>query len=189
MTVSDAEIELPDKTMIYRYERAKEVFKTAERPEFTVADVILLLLYAQQDKAIYGRISLMKEVFLLINEVIGENRVQPPKYVPQRFGMYSYFVANTVSNLEYAGFIIRKGKKNTKTESFCISEKGVKYAAEIFQNLPTAMQQKIKESRKGWDQWGREGLLRYVYREYKDYRDLSVLKNRYAPILWGKGKG
>lgn len=189
MTVSDTEIELPDRTKIYSYERAREVFKTAERPEFTVADVILMLLYAQQDKAIYGRISLMKQVFLLIHEVLGEKRVQEPKYVPKRYGMYSYFVANTVSNLEFAGFVTRNGKKNTKTESFRISKKGAEYVADMFESLSTEMQERIKESRKGWDQWGREGLMRYVYREYKEYRDLSVLKNRYAPILWGKGKG
>jgi uncharacterized protein YwgA len=189
MSISDTEIELPDKTTIYSYERAKQVFKTIERPELTVSDVVLLLLYAQKDKPVYGRISLMKQVFLLIREVLNEKRIQDPKYVPKRFGMYSYFVANTVSNLEYAGFLIRKGKKNTKTESFRISEKGVEYAAKIFESLPVPVRQKMTESRKGWDQWGREGLLRYVYREYKEYRDTSVLKNRYAPILWGKGKG
>jgi uncharacterized protein YwgA len=189
MTISDTETELPDKTRIYSYERARQVFKTLERPELTVADVILLLLYAHKDKPIYGRISLMKQVFLLIHEVLDEKRVQDPKYVPKRYGMYSYLVANTVSNLEFADFLTRKGKKNTKTESFRISEKGAKYAASIFQSLPDSVQQKIIESRKGWDQWGREGLLRYVYREYKEYKDASVLKNRYAPILWGKGNG
>jgi len=189
MAISDTEIELPDKTTIYSYERAKQVFKTIERPELTVSDVVLLLLYAQQDKPVYGRISLMKQVFLLIHEVLDEKRVQDPKYVPQRYGMYSYFVANTVSNLEYAGLITRKGRKNTKTESFRISDKGAKYAAEIFESLPAPVRKKMIESRKGWDQWGLEGILRYVYREYKQYRDTSVLKNRYAPILWGKGKG
>jgi len=189
MSVANSEIELPDKTRIYSYERAKEVFRTIQQPEITVADAILLLLYAQQDKPIYGRTSLMKQVFLLIHEVLGETRVEDPKFVAKRFGMYSYFVANVVSNLEFAGFITRGGRKNSRTESFSISNKGMKHIIPIFQSLTNELQDDLKEKRKGWDQWGCEGILRYVYREYPQYRDTSVLKDRYAPIIWGRGKG
>jgi len=189
MTISDTEIELPDKTTIYSYERARQVYKTLSSPELTVADAILLLLYAQRDKAIYGRISLMKELFLLIHEILGKSRVQDPKYVPQRYGMYSYFVANTVSNLEFAGFMTRGGKKNTRAESFRITDSGAREIARKFLSLPVGMQENMKESRKGWDQLGCEGILRLVYEKYPEYKDVSVLKDRYAPIVWGKGRG
>jgi uncharacterized protein YwgA len=187
--MSTSEIVLPDETKLYAFERAKGVFEAIQSRKYTVADAVLLLLYAQKDRPIYGRTSLMKQVFLLIHEVLGERQVQPARYVPQRFGMYSHLVTNTVANQELARLVVREGKKNTKAESFRISKKGEEYIASMFQSLPPDLQQTLMERRKGWDQWGREGILQYVYQQYPAYRDTSVLKNRYAPIIWGKGKG
>ena len=187
--MTSSEIVLPDRTKAYNYERARGVFESIETRRYGVADVVLLLLYAQRDKPVFGRTSLMKQVFLLIHEVLGEGQVQAARYVPKRFGMYSYFVANTVSNLEIAGLVHREGRKNTKAENFRISEKGQERIASVFDSLPPDLQRTLMERRKGWDQWGLEGILHYVYQRYPSYRDTSILKNRYAPIIWGKGKG
>jgi hypothetical protein len=147
-----------------------------------------MLLYAQ-DKPIYGRTSLMKQVFLLVNEILGMDQVQNPRYVKHRFGMYSFSVANAISTLEFAGLVERQGRKNTNVERFTLSKKGRRYVAPIFAKLPDHTQRTIMEKRKGWDQLGYDGILRYVYQKYPEYHDTSVLKNRYAEIIWGKGTG
>ena len=183
------ELKLPDKTSVYSYDRAKEVFDEIEPTRITVSDAVLLLLYSQHEKPVNGRVSMMKEVFLLVNEVLGGIDTQDPKYVKNRFGMYSFLVAQTLTSLEFAGFMEREGKKNTKLERFKITEKGVKYVAPLFGGLPKKLQAAISEKRKGWDQLGYEGILRYVYQKYPEYRDKSVLKKRYAPIFWGRGTG
>jgi len=187
--ISKTKIRLPDSSTFYRYDRAEQVYARLSSARIPVADAILMLLYAHSDKHIYGRTSLMKQVFLLVNEILGKERVQDPRYVKHRYGMYSFSVANSISTLEFAGFITRQGRKNTNIERFMISNKGINYIAPIFAKLPRSVQEAIREKRKGWDQLGYDGILRYVYHKYPKYRDTSVLKNRYAPIVWGKGIG
>jgi hypothetical protein len=132
---------------------------------------------------------MMKQVFLLIKEVLKGMNTQEPKYVKNRFGMYSFVVAENLTALEFAGYIEREGRKNTKLERFKITEKGMKYVAPLFGSLPNDLRATISEKRKGWDQLGYDGILRYVYQKYPEYRDKSVLKKRYAPIFWGRGRG
>jgi len=183
------ELKLPDNTSIYSYDRAKEVFEEIEPTRITVSDAVLMLLYSQRDKPINGRVSMMKQIFLLVNEVLKGIDTQDPKYVKNRFGMYSFLVTETLSNLEFARYINREGKKNTKNERFQITERGMKHVAPLYSSLPKEVQLTIGEKRKGWDQLGYEGILRYVYHRYPKYHDKSVLKKKYAPIFWGRGKG
>ena len=188
--MKDQNIEpFPDGTVFYSYEKAKEVFDKIERKEFSIADCILILLYAYPDKPLCGRISLMKQVFLLTKEILGERNVQDPKFVPHHFGMYSFIVANELTNLEFSGYIVTKGKKNSKLERFYITSKGEKYASTVFASLPERVQALVKEKRKGWDQLGYDGILRLVYTKYPEFREKSRLKERYKPIKWGRGLG
>jgi len=183
--VSRKEIRLSDRSIFYSFDKADEVYKSLPTTKIPVADAVLMLLYAQ-DKPIHGRTSLMKQVFLLVNEILGSYRVQNPRYVKHRFGMYSFSVANAVSTLEFAGLIERQGRKNTNVERFTLSKKGRKHIAPVFAKLPEHIQRATMDRRKGWDQLGYDGILRYVYQKYPEYRDLSVLKNRYAEIAWGR---
>jgi hypothetical protein len=186
---SREEFRLPDETSVYSYDRAKELFEDIQPTKITVSDAVLLLLYSQHEKPVNGRVSMMKQVFLLINEVLKGIDTQEPKYVKNRFGMYSFVVAENLTGLEFAGYIEREGRKNTKLERFEITEKGKKYIAPLFEGLPKKLRVTISEKRKGWDQLGYEGILRYVYHKYPEYHDKSVLKKRYAPIFWGRGRG
>jgi predicted transcriptional regulator len=131
----------------------------------------------------------MKEVFLSTKEVLNENEVQDAKYVPYYYGMYSFVVANTLNNLEFAGYIERRGKKNSKLEQFRITAKGKRYISEIYNSLPKELQKEFEEKRKGWDQLGYDGILRLVYQKYPKYKEKSRIKKRYKPIDWGRGIG
>jgi uncharacterized protein YwgA len=183
------EIELPDGTVLYSYQRARAALQEIRRPRFSLSEAILVLLYAQKEKPINGRISMMKQVFLLINEILGKDQVQDAKYVPARYGMYSFLVTRTLTNLEYAGYLIREGRKGTRVERFVLSEKGLQRAARPFLQLPEEIRTTLMEKRKGWDQLGYDGILRYVYDQYKEYADKSMIRKRYASIEWGRGLG
>ena len=183
------EVMLPDKTRVFSYQKAREVFRTIDIRKITVSDAVLLLLFSQSDKPIHGRTSMMKQVFLFLHEILGRERVHDPKFVPGRFGMYSFYVTNTLSNLEFAGYIVRRGRRNTRVENFQISEKGKDYVSKLFDSLPGDLQKIAREKRRGWDQLGYDGILRYVYKKYPTYRDTSVLRDRYAAIVWGRGTG
>lgn len=134
-SISKKVIRLPDKSIFYEYNKAEQVYRKLGATKTPVSDAILMLLYAQ-DKPIFGRTSLMKQVFLVINEVLGKELVQNPKYVKHRYGMYSFSVANMMSTLEFAGLIERQGRKNTNVERFTLSKKGRWYIEPIFSKLP-----------------------------------------------------
>lgn len=179
----------PDGTIFYSYERAREVFEEIESKLLIVSDPILILLYSHAEKPIFGRVQMIKQVFLLTREVLNENEVQDAHFVPYRYGMYSFLVGNALTNLEFSGYIERRGRKNSKLEQFHITEKGKQCISEVFNSLPKALQEKIREKRKGWDQLGYDGILRLVYQKYPEYKEESRLKERYKPIIWGRGIG
>ena len=178
-----------DGTIVYDYEEAKKVIGELKPKKYAVSDCILLILNAQPNKPIFGRVLLLKEVFLLIKEILNEDDIQDAKFIPYRLGMYSFTVGNALTNLEYSGYIIRKGKKNAKLEQFELTDKGKEYISKIWNALPTITQKTAEEKRKGWDQLGYDGILRLVYRKYPKYREKSCLKERYKTITWGKGVG
>lgn len=179
----------PDENVFYSYDKAKEVFNEMKPKKTLLTDAILLLLYAQQDKPIYGRISMMKQVFLVTHEVFNESEVQDGRFVPYYYGYYSFQVTNDLQNLEFLGFITRKGRHNSKLEQFQISEKGEKYISELFEKLPKDTQTSLKERRKGWDQLGYKGILNYMYTKYPKSIEKSRLKEKYKPIKWGRSIG
>jgi predicted transcriptional regulator len=178
-----------DGTVIYDYEQAKIIMNELKPKKHAVTDCILLTLYAQPDKPIFGRVLMIKEVFLLMKEILNESEIQDPKFVPYRLGMYSFTVGNALTNLEYSGYLERKGKKNTKLEQFELTEKGKEYISKIWKTLSLITQETAKEKRKGWDQLGYDGILRLVYQKYPEYKEKSCLKDRYKTITWGKGVG
>ena len=181
--------ELPDGTIFYSYERAREIFDEIERKRFIISDPVLLLLYSHAEKPIFGRVQMIKQVFLLTREILNKDEVQDANFVPYRYGMYSFLVGNALTNLEFSGYIERRGRKNSKLEQFRITEKGKQYISKTFNSLPQTLQEKIKEKRKGWDQLGYDGILRFVYQKYPKYKEESRLKERYKPIKWGRGIG
>jgi predicted transcriptional regulator len=178
-----------DGTVIYDYEQAERMIAELKPKKYSVSDCILLTLFAQRDQPIVGRLVMMKEVFLIIKEVLNEQEIQDPKYIPYRLGMYSFTVGNALTNLEYSGFIIRKGKKNTRLEQFELTQKGKDYIRKTWNSLNASTQKTAEEKRKGWDQLGYDGILRLVYRKYPEYKEKSCLKDRYKTITWGKGVG
>lgn len=176
-----------DKTTFYSYEKAKEVLQTLDVKPFSPRDLIFIILFAQ-DKPIHGRILLMKEMFLLYQRILLDI-IDDPKFVPYRFGPYSFHLTELIHNLRNDGFVKIEGKPNSRSESFSLTQKGKTHAQKIFDKIPSDTQETIKEKRKGWDQLGVDGILNYVYTHYKSYKEKSVLKNRYKDITWGRGTG
>lgn len=175
-----------DKTKIYTYTTANKLLPKLKSKKYAIKDLILMLLCAQENKPIHGRIMLMKEIFLLYRRQMYKQS-QDPKFVPYRFGPYSFHITEVVGTLNLDGLIGVKGRKNSNSESFTLTEKGKKEAKKIFNKLPKSTRQEIISKRKGWDQLGTDGILNYVYTHYPKYKEKSVLKHRYKDIVWGNG--
>jgi len=178
-----------------KIEEIEETIKRMRREGklvLTLPDVVLLLLAAQRDKPIYSRIVLFKEVFLTYKEILSNYKdriiTEDPGFFGYKFGPYSYNLVEVLEQLSWSGYIIRRGRRSTRTETFLVTEAGVKRVKELMEKLPEELLDEIKAKRKGWDQLGVDGILRYVYTKYPEYKRESVLKNKYKELIWG-GKG
>jgi len=187
MSLTRSILKTSDKTKFYTYEQAKKVLEKIELRPHSARDLIFIILYAQ-DKPVHGRILLMKELFLLYKRILSQV-TENPKFVPYRFGPYSFHLTELIRTLHSDGHIQVKGHANSRSESFTLTSKGKKSAKITFNKLPKSTRELIKEKRKGWDQLGVDGILNYVYTHYKKYKEKSVLKNRYKDIDWGQGTG
>jgi hypothetical protein len=183
---------LADGTRLYSYDELKSMLaetKARRKERLLARDAVLILLYAHKEKPIYGRTALIKQLFLFFEEVVKKREIdaQEPRFVPYRFGPYSFVMMNTVDSLWHSGYIAIEGKKNSKKERFLLTEGGEKMASELFRHLPDEVQRDIQEKRKSWDQWGGD-ILQYVYTCYPRYKERSELKKKYGTIVWGQGK-
>ena len=176
-----------DKTKIYSYEKAEKIFQNIKNKKFSKKDLILILLVARE-QSIHGRILLMKELFLLYNKILKAD-TQNPKFVPYRFGPYSFHLSEVLNTLHIDGYLEVKGRRNSNSESFKLTKKGQKQAKSIFARLSKKEKDEIIVKRKGWDQLGTDGILNYVYTHYPKYKEISVIKNRYKDVIWGQGTG
>ena len=178
-----------DGTATISLEAVEEYLASVKPKKFTLADATLILLYAQKDKPIFGRIMLTKEMFLLLNEILEKDDVQDPKFVPYRFGPYSFVLGNVLSNLEFSGFINRTGRKNSRAEQFTLTDKGKNTATILWNKLSENVRMVLPKKRKGWDQLGVNGILKLVYGKYEEYTKNSCIKGRYKNITSGRGTG
>lgn len=156
---------------------------------YSLRDVVLLLLYAHSERPICGRIMVTKQVFLAIKEVLGNSHVENPKFVPYRYGPYSFTLAHTLSNMRYDGLIDIRGKKNTQSELFLLTDRGMETASDKFNTLPEGQQSALVDKRKSWDQLHQKGILSYVYDRYPEYTSNSRITHIYKSITWGRGTG
>mgnify|MGYP000032262158 CR=1 FL=1 len=183
---------LDDGTKLYDYVEAVRLQKVFSRPQITVDELVLFLL-SLSERPVIGRISLFKELFLLYEEIKEKIQIQNPKFVSYKYGPYSFYIQETLDWLEYSGFIERRGKRNTRLEKFRLSDLGRKIAHNVMQRMKELLGQneieRLKKLRMGWDQLGTDGLLKYVYQFYPEYRERSEIANKFKNIKWGKGKG
>jgi len=183
---------MADETKLYPFDMVEVALREYKKQaKLLVRDVILLLLYAIKDKPIYGRTMLMKQVFLTYEEILKKHGIvfQDPKFVPYKFGPYSFIVTQVLEDLHFAGYIRIEGRRNTKKEKFLLTDAGIKEAYRRFQTLPPKIREEIVKKRIGWDQLGTRGILNYVYTKYPKYKEKSEIKKKYKEIIWGQGKG
>ena len=177
------------------YNDPRELLKYLKSLDITIEDIVILLLGITEDNApIYGRTLLVKEVFLTIKEVIEKYAIkyQDPKFISYQYGPYSFNLIDAVESMAMRGYIYRSGRRGTKKETFSLSDKGLERYKQIREKLEKRWPElldELKEKRRGWDELGTDGILKYVYQNYPEYLDKSKIYKKYEPINWGKGRG
>jgi hypothetical protein len=149
-------------------------------PKYSLFDVILLVLYADKDSWIFGKVQFMKEIFLAYKEIFLEQPIQQVIFTHYKYGPFSEEIENVLDDMAFANYVIVQGIGNSK--SIKISEKGIGYIRDRFEGLPEPMKQSLIANRISWD--SNPDIKYYTYRRYDDYLDNSVFKERYKGGKW-----
>lgn len=134
------------------------------------SDVILLLLSFGKIK---GDTVLQKQVFLTWKEVFPEQMVDLG-YFPYRFGAYSRIIHDAGKELENE-HLISKIKRKGEGSIYEITDKGLLNISSKLQYLNIDIE-KLQKRKENWDEWDKDGILVYVYRNYPEYTTETKLK-------------
>jgi hypothetical protein len=165
-----------------------DLIKTGTRTfKYSLSDAILFLLYADS-QPIKGKTRQMKEIFLMLTEVMNEQNVEHVNFERKRFGPYSEAVDYTIDQLVFSNYISVGGKKSSNDFAIEITQKARNYIKEKYGELPYHIRQTLERKRKEWDTHIPAGLLNLVYTRYPEYLEKSVFRKRYEPLDWKNDK-
>lgn len=177
-------LKLQDKTKLMTFTDASEFLSTNKPKRFGPTEIILLLLAITPDKPIKGKTMMMKQAFLTEKQLTFD--IEDLEFVGHRFGPHSFLVENILKNMEFLNLIEKKG--TNKNPKYFLSERGNERAIKILNTLNATELKQLKEFRIGCDELGTDGMLRFVYNNYPDYINESIIKRRYVLVDWSKKK-
>ena len=179
--------ELPDGSIAYSMKKALMEYKKIKSVEYTVTDLIILLLFAQ-DKPIRSKTVLFKELFVFEKEIFKNVNIENCKFIPYYYGPYSFYVASKIQYLTVSGFIEIYRKNFDNVAEYKLTKKGEKGIKLKYIDLPVQVRRKMEGLRKGLDQHGVQNILKAIYKkpQYQKYIVKSRVAHRYKLITWGK---
>lgn len=138
----------------------------------SAADWVLALLCANNRKPLYGKLMLVKEMFLVTKEMVPEldNELQ---FFAWDYGPYSEVLAKRVDALIEEGLVDAEGSGGDFI--FKLTPDGVRRAQEVIGSLPQELRTLLERKRRAWDQLGYRGIVRLVYTRYPEYTGKSKI--------------
>lgn len=126
-------------------------------------DIVLLLLNVSEIK---NDTFLQKEVFLAWKEVFPE-KIVDLAFFPYYYGPYSEILIKITDHLSKKK-LIKKIPINKKNFKYVITDLGKKFAQKRIEEINIPID-KLRNSKHKWEEWKRNGLMKYVYRNYPYY--------------------
>lgn len=133
-----------------------------------VQKIFLLLLDAKNGEPIPGNLWLQKEVFQIAKNLEPLERYL--EYEPNVQGPFSEDVKNIVDDLQYLGFVKKKGR------SLEITEYGKQIADKIKKKAKKDLLKLVEDVKKFMNDLSKEELLLYIYSSYPEMKEESLEK-------------
>ena len=161
-------------------ETSKNLINNTNFENISEKDGIFILMCANKEKPITGRLVFVKEIFLLAKEIIPQldSKYQ---FFPADFGPYSTIFANTVDELLNKKLIKVEYMVNSFGEPlhrFSLTNNGIIEASKSFDKLSNQLKNTIIMKRRWWDHLGYTGIVRLVYSKYPNYTIYSKIKGK-----------
>ncbi|BCU68471.1 hypothetical protein HS7_19080 [Sulfolobales archaeon HS-7] len=152
--------------------------------DFTLDELLLIILGLEPDIPIKGRTFLTKLVFNMWNELkLLGYQIEDPEFYGYKYGPYSDFVLYNLELLWYANKIDIEGTLRER-QIYKLTEKGKRKAKELLKLLKKEDVNRLKEIRMGLEQSRlKRGYIKYTYEEWKPYTTKSEAK---IETIWDK---
>ncbi len=148
---------------------------TLEAKGLSAEDWILALLKVS-DRPIYGRLMLVKEIFLISKE-IDPKLDKELDFFPYDLGPYSTILARKLNEMVEHGLIEARSGEGAEGEYiFTLTDSGNEAAQRVLDSLSTEKKELLTRKRRGWDQLGYRGIVRLVYSKYPEYAGKSRIR-------------
>jgi len=140
--------------------------------DLTSEEWVLAILYANDRKPIYGKLMLVKQVFLTAKEV-EPGLDKELGFFAYNLGPYSTSLAQMVDSLIARQLVSAEGSGGDFV--FSLTSEGRKAAEEAWNRLPSSTRELLARKRRAWDQLGYRGIVRLVYTKYPEYTGQSKI--------------
>src|SRR2546422_10574463 len=138
-----------------------------EQAAMSAEDWVLALLSAV-DRPIYGRLMLVKEIFLIAKEM-DPKLDKELDFFPYDLGPYSKVLARKLNDMVARGLIEVGSKEGEEGEyQFSLTNKGREEAQKALSRLTDNVRELLQKKRRGWAQLGYRGIVRLVYSKYPE---------------------
>ena len=139
---------------------------------------ILMAIFYNQ-RRIIGKTRLQKLVFLVSHSIFSENLFE---FEPYNFGPYSIKLLAAIDELLELGYINQKFAELNETDAdvteFKLSPEGLLRAEEMINNIPLKKLSGIEDIIHNHGYKELESLLQFVYSDYPEFAENSVIKDR-----------
>jgi uncharacterized protein YwgA len=145
-----------------------------------ISDWILAWLCIGGEAPVCGIVQLQKQLFIILFEFAQDENIpsENPGFRAYKFGPYTETIDRNIASLMDIGLVESRGRINTNTERFFLTEVGKIAGKKALNKLKNEQKEKLKEVRKDLQQFDSKGIMTYVYTHYPEFTDNSIVFER-----------
>jgi len=145
-----------------------------------ISDWILAWLYIGDDAPVSGIIRLQKQMFIILYEFAQTNNIpsENPGFRAYKFGPYTETIDRNIMALTEIGLVETRGKINTNSERFFLTELGKIAGKEALEKLTQQQIMELNKLRRDLQQFDSMGIMTYIYSNYPEFTKESVVFER-----------
>ncbi len=117
---------------------------------------------------------------IIIHEFAPEHNIpsENPGFRAYRFGPYTERIDRAIDTLYHSGYLISRGRINTNSERFYLTESGIKKGKELLSKFDAEVVDDLVSLKRDLQQFTLKGIETYVYSKYPEYTDKSEIFER-----------
>ncbi len=168
----------------YPLKQAQALLDYAKNHIFMFVEDWILAWMATSDSEIYtpipGITMIQKQMVIIIREFVPQHNIpsENPGFKAYKFGPYTERIDRALDLLYRSGYIISKGRINSNSERFYLTEKGIEKGKQVLSKFGNNIVDDLILLKRDLQQFTLEGIETYVYSKYPEYTDKSEIFER-----------